>query len=110
MVVVAQLVELLVVVQAVAGSNPVDHPKKRPGDRAFLLSPTHSGDEGGSAGRAVRPRAAEPVRAQLRGTSRTTRAGEPTTTVPVGTSFVTTDAAATTASSPIVTPGSAVAF
>lgn len=30
MVVVAQLVELLVVVQAVAGSNPVDHPAKEP--------------------------------------------------------------------------------
>src|SRR5690606_24480103 len=38
MVVVAQLVELLVVVQAVAGSNPVDHPKKRPGDRVFFCS------------------------------------------------------------------------
>lgn len=36
MVVVAQLVELLVVIQAVAGSSPVDHPKKRPGNRAFF--------------------------------------------------------------------------
>src|SRR5699024_10988312 len=42
MVVVAQLVELLVVVQAVAGSNPVDHPEKRPGDRAFFHAPTRA--------------------------------------------------------------------
>lgn len=36
MVVVAQLVELLVVVQAVAGSNPVDHPAKEPLERGAL--------------------------------------------------------------------------
>ena len=37
MVVVAQLVELLVVVQAVAGSNPVDHPIKEPLERGALF-------------------------------------------------------------------------
>lgn len=42
------------------------------------------------------------------GTERTTRAGEPNTLVFSGTSLVTTDAAATTASSPTVTPGSTV--
>src|SRR5699024_2522032 len=42
LVVVAQLVDLLVVVQAVAGSNPVDHPEKRPGDRAFFHAPTQA--------------------------------------------------------------------
>src|SRR5699024_724324 len=38
-------------------------------------------------------------------TIRTTRAGGPSTRAPVGTSRVTTDAAATTASSPMLTPG-----
>src|SRR3954449_1401952 len=35
---VAQLVELLVVVQAVAGSSPVAHPSKSPANAGFLLS------------------------------------------------------------------------
>jgi hypothetical protein len=41
---------------------------------------------------------------------RTTRAGEPTTTVFAGTSFVTTEPAPTTALSPMLTPGSTVTF
>src|SRR5699024_2134506 len=41
-------------------------------------------------------------------TVRTTFAGEPITMLRAGTSLVTTEAAATTASSPMVTPGSTV--
>ena len=47
MVGVAQQVELLVVVQAVAGSSPVAHPKKALQTRGFLrpprMRPTHRG-------------------------------------------------------------------
>lgn len=43
-------------------------------------------------------------------TDRTLRAGDPSTTVPARTSLVTTEAAATTALSPMLTPGRMVTF
>ena len=103
-------------VDDLASLNLVARQSARPGPREHLVVPRAEGRDVLPPGEARLPRrrqvparARQEVSSSSSGTSRSTRAGLPTTSFRGGTSFVTTAPAPTNASSPISIPGQRIA-